>query len=281
MLHNASHSRLTWHYQFTDENILTLRHSMLYLAHFGPELVIVTTSLENVITFGVIAIDSWLGLTIDHLRAPSDVCQAVSIMGGVTVTTGDHWGPGVISPSHVTAPARTRLLGQKHWPIPRAGPRPPLHAGPITGHRTLTMVRHRFLSPGLHDITGICASQLLLWSAVLDVILSYCEHSFVNQGYHDNISWPGLFLESWRFRARRESGWKLGPERETVGQLAEQVSIQTLHGHSCNFRNSFFFTLNGSRIGLEWATKAHEAILELYWHGDFMFRMGPTTKNAT
>ena len=140
MLNTASHSRLTRHQQFTDENILTLRHShsLLYLAHFGPDLMIVTTSLENVITLGVIDIDSWLGLTICPFtgRAPSDVCQAVSIMGSVTVTTGDHWRPGVISPSHVTVPARTQLLRQKLSPIPRAGPHPLCMRGPllVTGH---------------------------------------------------------------------------------------------------------------------------------------------------
>ena len=46
-------------------------------------------------------------------------------------------------------------------------------------------------------------------------------------------------------------------------------------------QKTHFLTLNGSRIGLEWATKAHETILERYWHLDFMFKRGPTSRDAT
>ena len=75
-------------------------------------------------------------------------------------------------PSQNSATETKTLANTQSWPPP------PLHAGPITGHWSLTT--RQFLSPDLHVITSICVSfccdqQSLMW---------YChELCFVNQGY--------------------------------------------------------------------------------------------------
>ena len=57
-------------------------------------------------------------------------------------------------------------------------------------------------------------------SAFVVISSPWCDIVMSSALLIKDISWPGLFWESGRFRALRESGWKLGPERETGGQLA-------------------------------------------------------------
>ena len=174
MLNNASHSRLTRQYH---PQMKTSWHcvilTLLYLAHFRPDLIIVGTALlmsslclcYSLVSLTLASADHmpiygplWLPGCVYNGRCGRDQWWW-PLRGNFTITCHGTW---LLARTTANWADKTLAIAQS-WPTPR----PPIMLD--TDHEAVLVTR-----PSWHNKQ---VSQVSLWSAVLDcqdVIVSYC-----------------------------------------------------------------------------------------------------------